>query len=39
MIRAGYEVGAVPDEIAARAGAELDDVEIYLAWWCDRGCP
>jgi DNA-directed RNA polymerase specialized sigma24 family protein len=38
-IQAGYLNGLTVPEIAAAARAPADEVETYLAWWCDRGCP
>ena len=39
IIRGGYLVGATETEMAAKAGVPVQEVETYLSWWCDRGCP
>jgi DNA-directed RNA polymerase specialized sigma24 family protein len=38
-IRAAYLDGAAAEEIASAAGVSVAEAEIYLHWWCDRGCP
>lgn len=38
-IRDGYLAGETLEIIAALAGVPRDDAEVYLRWWCDRGCP
>ena len=38
-IEAAYLDGATVDEIATDTGASPYQVETYLRWWCDRGCP
>ena len=38
-IQAAYLGGATMEEIACTAGVSPAEAEIYLHWWCDRGCP
>lgn len=38
-IRAAYLDGMTVEETARAAGVSTADAEIYLRWWCDRGCP
>jgi hypothetical protein len=38
-IRASYLRGDAAEEIAAAASVSLEETEIFLHWWCDRGCP
>jgi hypothetical protein len=38
-IRAAYLDGEPLDRIAALAGVQPEQADIYLCWWCDRGCP
>lgn len=39
VIRLGFQNGQTAAQIADQYQLSKDDVEIYLAWWCDRGCP
>ena len=38
-IRREYLDGSTVEEIAQVAGVTVEEAEIYLRWWCDRGCP
>ena len=38
FVRTAYRRGLDTAGIAAYAGTAEDETEIYLAWWCDRGC-
>lgn len=38
-LRAAYLRGDTTEEIAAAARATVAEVEVYLTWWCSRGCP
>ena len=38
-IRAAYLAGDSTEQMVAATGADADEVETYLTWWCSRGCP
>ena len=38
-IRAAYLDGDTVEQMASAVGVDPADVEAYLSWWCDRGCP
>jgi DNA-directed RNA polymerase specialized sigma24 family protein len=38
-IQQAYLRGDTLEQIAAAAGVSVREADIYLNWWCDRGCP
>jgi hypothetical protein len=38
-IERAYLRGDTLEEIAKSAGVSVREADIYLSWWCDRGCP
>lgn len=34
-----YVAGATEQETADALGISVEEVDAYLSWWCDRGCP
>lgn len=38
-IERAYLRGDTLEDIAASAGVSVREADIYLCWWCDRGCP
>jgi hypothetical protein len=39
IIRRCWHAGYADEEIADRARVTMAELDIYLNWWCDRGCP
>jgi hypothetical protein len=39
IIRAGFWAGLSEHEIADHSGVDLAEVDVYLGWWCNCGCP
>jgi len=39
ILRAAYMAGATTGEMVAATGADADEIETYLTWWCSRGAP
>jgi hypothetical protein len=39
VIKRAYLRGDTLEEIARVAGVSVREADIFLNWWCDRGCP